>query len=256
MGKRALIRYQRYRHARQFKRANREKRRLSTYLGRVIRDIRRKIAGNAALKDVFRQELWKADRVRTQKPRDGIPKKIYSLHAPEVECIGKGKAHKPWEFGVKVSVATPWRRSRGGQFVAHIKALPGRPYDGHTLRTVLPEIERFTGALLQRVYVDDGYRGHGLEPKYRCRVFTSSQKRSVTRAIRRELRRRAAIEPVIGHLKAGHRMGRNYLAHSLGDAVNAILAAAGYNFRLLIRWIEALFWALLELAITTPPSNI
>ena len=117
------------------------------------------------------------------------------------------------------------------------------------LRTVLPEIEKFTGATLERVYVDDGYRGHGLEPKYRCRLFTASQRRGVTPAIRRELRRRAAIEPVIGHLKAGHRMGRNYLAHSLGDAVNAILAAVGYNFRLLINWIITILLALLGLAL-------
>jgi len=251
VGKRALIKHQRYRHAKQYKRANREKRRLSTYLGRVIRDIRRKIAGNTELGDIFRAELWKAERVRTQKPRDGIPKKIYSLHAPEVECIGKGKAHKPWEFGVKVSVATPWRRSKGGQFVAHVKALPGRPYDGHTLRTVLPEIEKFTGAALERVYVDDGYRGHGLGTRYKFKVFTSSQKRGVTKAIRRELRRRAAVEPVIGHLKASHRMGRNYLAHALGDAVNAVLAAAGYNFRLLINWIITILLALLKLACAT-----
>ena len=96
--------------------------------------------------------------------------------------------------------------------------------------------------------MDDGYRGHGLEPRYKCRVFTASQKRGVTPTIRRELRRRAAIEPVIGHLKAGHRMGRNYLAHSPGDAVNAILAAVGYNFRLLLNWIITILLALLELA--------
>ena len=101
---------------------------------------------------------------------------------------------------------------------------------------------------MERVYVDDGYHGHGLEPKYRCRVFTASQKRGVTPAIRRELRRRAAIEPVIGHLKTGHRMGRNYLAHAPGDAVNAILAAVGYNFRLLINWIITILLALLQLA--------
>ena len=171
-----------------------------------------------------------------------------------MECIGKGKAHKPWEFGVKVSVATPWRRCRGGQFVAHIKALPGKPYDGHTLRTVLPKIEKFTGAGLERVYVDDGYRGHGLGADYRFKVFTSSQRRRVTKAIRRELRRRAAVEPVIGHLKAEHRMGRNYLAHESGDAMNAILAAAGYNFRLLVNWIIAILLALLQAALPMPPS--
>ena len=93
-GKKALIRCQRYRHAKQFKRANRELRKLKTWLGRVIRDIERQIAGDTALQDIFRRELWQAERVRTQKPRDGKGRHVYALHAPEVECIGKGKSHK------------------------------------------------------------------------------------------------------------------------------------------------------------------
>ena len=87
-------------------------------------------------------------------------KKIYSLHAPEVECIGKGKAHKPYEFGVKVSIATTLDHSKGGQFVAHAKALPGNPYDGHTLATIIPDIEKQIGASINRIVADKGYRGH------------------------------------------------------------------------------------------------
>jgi len=94
------------------------------------------------------------------------------------------------------------------------------------------------GNTLERIVADAGYRGHNAPPDYRFRVYTSGQKRRVTLLIKRELKRRAAIEPVIGHLKAEHRMGRNHLAHASGDAINAILAAAGYNFSLLLTWLR------------------
>ena len=245
VGKFALIKHQRYAHAKQFKRANRGLRTLRTYLGRVIRDIARKIAGNAALNASLLSEsallrmLALARRVLDQKQRQRGPK-VYSLHAPEVECIGKGKAHRPYEFGVKVSVATTLAHAKGGQFVTHVKALPGNPYDGHTLATVIPEMEALIGNIIERLLTDKGYRGHNAPPDYKFRVFTSGQKRRVTPKIKRELRRRSAVEPVIGHLKSEHRMGRNYLWHREGDATNAVLAAAGYNFRRLVRWLRLL----------------
>ena len=239
VGKFALIKHQRYAHAKQFKRANKALRTLRTQLGRVIRDILRKIDGDDALKAAFASQLSLAIRVRDQRQRQR-GHKVYSLHAPEVECIGKGKAHKPYEFGVKVSVATPLNRCRGGQFVAHVKALPGAPYDGHTLAIVLPELERQIGADLSRIVADAGYKGHNAPDKHRLKVFISGQKRGVTDQIKRQLRRRSAVEPVIGHLKAEHRMGRNYLAHRSGDAINAVLAAAGFNFSLLVRWLRIL----------------
>ena len=179
--------------------------------------------------------------MRTQRPRDDIPKKIYSLHAPEVECIGKGMAHKPYEFGVKVSVATTLNRSKGGQFAVHAKALPGRPYDGHTLQTILPEIEQFTGAALQRILADAGYKGH--------------KRRTATQVHGLHLRPEAphdtqhqAPDETPGCCRTGHwthqvrpQNGRNFLAHIQGDAVNPILAAAGYNFRLILKWIRLLW---------------
>jgi IS5 family transposase len=239
VGKFALIKHQRYAHAKQFKRANKALRTLRTQLGRVMRDIRRKIAGDTALEAAFHSQLSLAGRVLTQRQRQRGPK-VYSLHAPEVECIGKGKAHKPYEFGVKVSVATPINRCKGGQFVAHIKALPGLPYDGHTLARVLPELESQIGVSLQRIVADAGYRGHNAAPHHKLKVYTSGQKRGVTPSVKRDLRRRAAVEPVIGHLKAEHRMGRSYLAHRSGDANNAVLAAVGFNFRLLLNWLRLL----------------
>lgn len=240
VGKIALIRHQRYAHAKHFKRANRALRTIRTMLGRVIRDIGRKIADRPQLEDVFALPLSLARQVREQRQRQR-GKKIYSLHAPEVECIGKGKAHKPYEFGVKVSVATPVDRCKGGQFVAHVKALPGNPYDGHTLATVIPEIEASVGACLTRIVADAGYRGHSAPKDKIFKVYVAGQKRGVTAAIKRAFRRRSAVEPVIGHLKNEHRMNRNHLAGTRGDAANAVLAAAGYNFRILILWLTTLF---------------
>ena len=239
VGKFALIQHQRYAHAKQFKRANRALRTLKTYLGRVIRDIARKTEGDPGLEAAFAYLLSLARRVRAQERGQRGPK-IYSLHAPEVECIGKGKAHKPYEFGVKVSVATTLKHSMGGQFVVHAQALPGNPYDGHTLAGVIPAIEQLVGNTIERLHADAGYRGHNAPPEYKFKIYTSKQKRRVTPAIKREMKRRAAVEPVIGHLKEDHRMDRNYLAHRHGDLNNAVLAAVGYNFRRLIKWFRIL----------------
>jgi transposase, IS5 family len=205
VGKLALIKHQRYAHAKQFKRANKALRKLKTYLGRTIRDIGRQIAGEDDLKAIFLRPLHLARRVLEQN-RHQRGRKIYSLHAPEVECIGKGKPHRPYEFGVKVSIATTLRRCKGGQFALHAKALPGNPYDGHTLAPIIPDIEKTIGSEIERVLVDAGYKGHNAPLSHKFRVFTSGQKRRVTAAIKREMKRRAAIEPVIGHIKNEHRM--------------------------------------------------
>jgi IS5 family transposase len=103
-----------------------------------------------------------------------------------VECIGKGKASAPYEFGVKVSVVTTNARAPGGQFVLHTKALPGNPYDGHTLKGAIEDTERLTGCSIERAYVDKGYRGHDASNPHR--VFISGQKRGVFGVIKRELR--------------------------------------------------------------------
>jgi IS5 family transposase len=263
VGKRALIAYQRYAHAKQFKRANRALRNLRAYLGRVLRDIVRKTRDDAALRRIFAQPLSLAFRVRhqrqNQRGRKSLPSgfvpRVYALHAPEVECIGKGKAHRPYEFGVKVSVATTLTRPKGGQFIAHVKTLPGNPYDGHTLGAVIPEIETQIGASLARVVADRGYRGHNSPPGHKMKVYLSGQKRGVTDAIKRDLRRRSAVEPVIGHAKGEHRMGRNFLKGAHGDAANAVLAAAGYNFRRLLAWLAAL-WRVLVMAMRAAAADV
>lgn len=242
LAKRAAIMVGRYTHAHQFKRARRELKFLRTRLGRVIRDIRRKIEGDPALEDRLGPLLDRALRVRHQEQRQRGPK-VYSLHAPEVECIGKGKARAPYEFGCKVSIVTPVTAPKGGQFVLHAKALHGNPYDGHTLGPVIADLEKFTGVAVRRIHGDKGYRGHNYPDRFK--VWISGQARRVTQVIRREMRRRAAVEPVIGHLKDDHRMRRNHLKGREGDCINAVLAAAGYNFSLLLRWFRRLLRALL-----------
>ena len=125
----------------------------------------------------------------------------------------------------------------------HAKALHGNPYDGHTLGPVIADLEKLTGVAVQHIHGDKGYRGHNYPDRFK--VWISGQVRRVTRAIRREMRRRAAVEPVIGHVKDDHRMGRNHLKGRDGDRSNAVLAAAGYNFSLLLRWLEELLRVLL-----------
>jgi IS5 family transposase len=242
VAKRAAIMVGRYSHAHQFKRARRALKFLRIRLGRVIRDITRKIADDAELAARFTPLLDRARRVRMQDHRQR-GHKIYSLHAPEVECIGKGKARAPYEFGCKVSVATPVTQPKGGQFVLHAKALHGNPFDGHTLGPAIADMTRLLGVEPRRIHVDKGYRGHNHPHKFR--VWISGQARRVTATIRREMKRRAAVEPVIGHIKAEHRMDRNYLKGREGDRINAVLAAAGYNFSLLLRWLERFLRALI-----------
>lgn len=243
VAKRAALMAGRYAHAKQFKRCNRELRFLRIRLGRLIRDIQRKTEGDAALREMFAAPLSRAMQIRTQR-QNQRGWKLYSWHAPEVECIGKGKAHKPWEFGVKVSIATTNRRCKGGQFVLHAKALPGDPYDGHTLRQVIEETQALTGREIERAYVDKGYAGHDA-PKP-LRVFRSGQKRGVIGVIKKELRRRSAIEAVIGHMKTGGHLGRNFLKGRHGDHANAILTAVGYNFRLILNWLRLLLRKILR----------
>jgi IS5 family transposase len=250
VAKRAAIMVGRYTHAHQFKRARRQLKFLRVRLGRVIRDIRRKIDGDQGLKERFADLLALAMRVRFQDHRQR-GHKVYALHAPEVECIGKGKARAPYEFGCKVSIATPATKPKGGQFVLHAKALHGNPFDGHTLGPVIADLEKLTGVETRRVHVDKGYRGHNHKEKFR--VWITGQVRRVTRPIRREMKRRAAVEPVIGHTKAEHRMGRNYLKGRDGDRINAVLAAAGYNFSLLLRWLARLLRVLIRALFATPP---
>jgi IS5 family transposase len=243
IAKRAAMMAGRYAHAKQFNRHRRQLSLLRTRLGRLIRDIGRKIGGQVDLEAAFEWPLTKANQIRSQQQRQR-GWKLYSFHAPEVECIGKGKASAPYEFGVKVSVVTTNARAPGGQFVLHARALPGNPYDGHTLAPIIEETQRLTGRVIERAYVDKGYRGHDTPQSHR--VFISGQKRGVFGRIKRELRRRSAIEPVIGHMKADGHLGRCYLKGRTGDAANAVLTAVGHNLRLVLAWLRTLLTQILR----------
>ena len=234
VGKKQVVASCRYRHAKQMKRAKKSEKKLNTCLGRIIRDIGRQLEKQTELKNYFEEDLAKATQIHTQQKTD--TDKIYSWHAPEVECISKGKAHKPYEFGCKVSITTNVNAAPAGHFVLHAAALHGKPYDGHTLNNVLTSVESQTGITIERAYVDKGYRGHNY-PKKR-RVFMSGQKRGITPTIKKELKRRSVVEPLIGHLKNEGHLGRNYLYGKLGDAINALLVGAGYNFKLILRWLR------------------
>ncbi len=241
VAKKALMMSGRYRHAKQLKRARRVEKFIQVRLGRVLRDVRRQLSKPEyhSLRSIFAETIRKAWIAYRQQRNSKI--KLYSWHAPEVECIGKGKADKPYEFGCKVSVTTNVNRAPGGHFVLHAGALHGRPYDGHTLKDVLEEMTKITGIEPERAYVDRGYRGHDYPNKHR--VYRSGQKRGVTASIKKELRKRTIVEPIIGHLKSDGRLGRNYLKGELGDKQNALLAAAGYNFRLLLKWFRRFYFA-------------
>lgn len=191
----AFLYHGRYAKAKQMKRARRMQKKLKVYLGRVSRDGQRKVAAAPAHPEAFRDLFRWLEQVLTQRRQD--KNKLYSVHAPEVECLAKGKAHKPYEFGVKVSVAT----TQTSNFVVGMQALAGNPYDGHTLAGQLEQGERLMGQCPRRCVVDQGYRGHGLEGR-QTEIVVSRQRRPLTCALKRALRRRNAIEPIIGHMKA------------------------------------------------------
>lgn len=229
-------------HGRGHKQAKAHLRFMRTRLGRLIRDIERKIAGDPARMEALATVLERAHTIHGQK--SGDTQKLYAFHAPEVECIGKGKARTRYEFGAKASFATTNERCKGGQFVLGALSLPGNPYDGHTLGAQLDQVARITGKKPARAYVDRGYRGHGLN-RDGLEVHVSHTRGITSPTIRRELRRRNGIEPVIGHMKQDGHLERNPLEGIEGDVINVMLCAIGHNLRLLLAWFRKLLLLIL-----------
>jgi IS5 family transposase len=234
VGKRALRQQSAYAAARQYKRARREERKLRTYLGRVVRDIERKCNEKYnGITGALTAELENARRLLMQKKTDSH--KLYSLHEPQVECIAKGKAHKRYEFGCKASLVTSARTN----WILGARAFHGNPYDGHTLAEALKQAARLTGTEIKQATCDLGYRGHDAA-EGACDVqIVRRRRKGVPKALRYWWKRRSAIEPVIGHVKAEHRMDRNRLGGIAGDKLNAILSACGFNMRKLLRGYAA-----------------
>jgi len=225
----------RYAKAKQFKRAGKVQKHLKTLAARVMRDVLRKLGDKAYAR--HRGTFLLSELIFTQERK--TKNKVYSLHASEVECIGKGKPHRPYEFGVKVSLAVTHKEG----FVVGIQSCPGNPFDGHTLDGQLDQVERLTGKLPRLTFVDKGYKGHGI-PEERSRVFISGT-RKLGDTLKRQLRRRSAVEPEIGHMKSDGLLGRNFLKGMQGDAMNALLCGAGHNIRKILARIRVLLCLLL-----------
>jgi IS5 family transposase len=228
----------RYAHARQFKRMRKALRTLKGYTGRVLRDLRRQLdeVPEGPLRERVLDKLVLVSRLLHQTPKGGG--KIYSLHEPEVDCISKGKARVRYEFGTKVSVAT----TLDGGFVVGMRALPGNPYDGHTLAEALEQVEILTNQRPRLAVVDRGYRGHGVEG---TQVLISGARRGLTSALAAALRRRSSIEPEIGHMKTDGRLARCFLKGTFGDAIFAVLCGCGHNLRKILAHLRALLAAII-----------
>jgi len=221
-------------------------RKLRTYLGRVLRDIERK------LRKENRSELWQQALALARKmfhQQRGEPDRIYSVHAPETQCIAKGKLRKPYEFGHKVGLVTTAKE----QLVLGAVAFPKRPFDGHTLAGCIEQVEKMMGQRIRgEIYVDKGYRGHTYEGP--AQVLIAKIKRKQEPHLRRWYRKRNGIEAAISHMKNDGWLGRNHLKGTLGSSINALLSACGQNLRKLLRWLAthpgapfcALFFLLLK----------
>lgn len=220
-------------HPKNRKKAAAAKRKLKTIAGRLVRELRRKLQGTVLAS--YRPELDLFEKVISQKRDD--KQKIYSLHEPDVACIAKGKTAKKFEFGSKVSVAI----TRDTNVVVGIVNFTGNPHDSKTLEGTLGQVGRILKSPPQAVIADRGYRGkikcgetEIIIPKPLGKTATEYQK---TRT-RKRFRRRAAVEPVISHIKSDFRMARNFLKGIKGDQINALMAGAAYNFKRMLRKIE------------------
>ena len=229
VSKKRLIKQLRLSHVRRFREALREQKRLKVYLGRVMRDIQRKVPHWQENVHLCRL-LEVCQRVFQQKRND--KDKVYSVYAPEVKCYSKGKVHKRYEFGSKVSVAI----SAKSCWVVGVKSWTKSLHDVLTLKPALFQVQDLTGVLLKRVFVDKGYKGKKHHPEG-IEVYVSGQPSLHLKGVyRRKLsRRRSCVEAVIGHLKQDSRMDRNFLMKEEGDAMNAVLSGASYNLRKLIK---------------------
>jgi IS5 family transposase len=232
----------RYAHARQFKRMRKALKRLKGYTGRVMRDLRRHLQDipEGGLRDRIIAKLALVSQLLHQQPKGAD--KIYALHEPEVDCISKGKARVRYEFGCKLSVTATLDEG----FIVGMRSFPGNPYDGHTLRPALEQVEILTDQRPDLAVVDRGYRGHR---ENRTRVLISGTRRGLTPKLIADLRRRSAIEAEIGHMKTDGRLSRCPLKGTIGNALFAVLCACGHNIRkilahlrTLLAWIIATLW--------------
>ena len=236
--KRQTMKLWRYKENSKAKKRKKIMKNMKTRLGRLIRLFDREIENQSKeLKDIEKSDLLKIKKIYAQSALTPDEKKdykkeneiLYSFHAPEVECIGKGKLHKPYEFGNKVSVVVSGKNN----FVLGVKSFHGNPYDGHTLSQSVDLAEGLTGEKINKVFVDMGYRGSNLKEKNK--LYLPNTKKSLSESDKKMKKRRSAIEPIIGHLKKHGRMACNYLRGVIGDILNPIISSVGLNLRNIVK---------------------
>jgi transposase, IS5 family len=237
----------RYAHAKQYKRMRKALRTLRSRVGRVMRDVERQLdcvadTGRSGLQEL----IGRTKRILSQRQKD--KNKLYALHAPEVECLAKGKARTPYEFGVKVSITTTHKEG----LVIGARSMPGNPYDGHTLAEALEQAAILSDAKPEVAFVDRGYKGVAVEG---VNIYHPGLRRGITRGLRALIRRRSAIEPAIGHMKADGKLNRNWLKSALGDAIHAVLCGAGHNLRMILRRLR-LFYAFVLIALLSRGTTV
>ena len=232
--KRLVVKYGNYRIAKQMKRAKKCLKQLKTAFGRLIRDVDRKVSQLGITDKNMQRLLSLCLRIFNQKKSD--KNKIYSYHAPEVKCIAKGKAHKRYEFGNKVSISST---AKSGWIVG-VESFEENIYDGKTAADSLIQVSQITGSPPDEAMVDRGYRGYQGE-FIGTKIYHQGQRRGISKATRSWLRKRSRIEPLISHLKSDHRMGRNYLLGTSGDRTNSILAGIAFNMRKIMKALAS-YW--------------
>ena len=227
---------QRFRnHPRNKKKAIRADKKVKVIAGRLVRELERKLAQGLYGEEL---SLFKQVLLQTRNSK----KKIYSLHEPDVQCISKGKEHKKYEFGNKVSIVY----NLSGVIVG---AMGFRnEYDGHTLEPALQQVEALTGKSPKTASVDRGYRGKSMIGDTKIQIpkpFNKRQSQYQQQKLKQAHRKRAAIEPVIGHLKSDHRLNRNFYKGIFGDNINIMMVAAAFNFkRMMNKWKKSFFMLL------------
>jgi len=235
---RLAIQVGRYAHAKPFKRMRKSLKTLRTRVGRVYRDVERHIDQLPESQQTQGKHLLqRVNRILSQQPKD--KNKLYALHAPEVNCISKGKARAPYEFGCKVTVAVTAKEG----LVVGMRAMHGNPWDGHTLAETLEQVGILTEQTPKIAVVDKGYRGVEIEG---IQILRTGQRRGITKSLRALIHRRSAIEPIIGHMKSDGRLQRNPLKGELGDALHAVLCGAGQNIRWLLKPLRLLLAQILR----------